>query len=194
MTHTKQIYTFCRSSKIISKNDGVKSVNVSAKMFMEELIDLCNKNVLLSGTKIKCSHQKSIIYLFDANKKSKMYNAHNVSNVTIKIDYKNVDINIDNIRTLDGLTNDVKNVTTYSICKALFEDGMAKGFMVNGYSLGTYAAPKLTIGLSSSLSKEYKPNDAIYNPSNINSFIVFDHQDNNINQSLEPEKQYVYKN
>ena len=195
MKHTKQVYTFSKSSKIVCKSDGEKRVNVSTKMFIEELIDLCDRDIFLSGTKIRCTHKKRIIYLFDANQKNKMYNAHNVSNVTIKIDYKNIDVNVDNINVLDSITNDVKNVTTYSTCTELFEMGTAKGFIVNGFSLGTYSSPKLSIGLSKSINNDYNPNSVIYNPSNINNFIIFDgDSQNTFSESPTLEKQYVYKN
>lgn len=193
MKHTKQVYTLTKNPKVISKRDSEKTVNVSGKMFIEELVDLCTKNVLDLGLKIKCHHSNKIIYIFNANKKSKMYNAHSVSSVIIKVDYKNIDININNIELFDGLTNNIKNVSTYSACHDVCELGIIQGFVASGVSLGTYASPKLSIGLSRKFAKNYVPSEMIYNPSNINNFIVFD-DSVEVSYAKTLEKQYVYKN
>lgn len=193
MEHTKQIYTLTKNPKIISKRDNKKTVNVSGKMFIEELVDLCNKNVLDLGLKVKCRHSKQIVYIFNANKKSKMYNAHSVSSVIIKVNYKNIDINIDNIESFDNLINNVKDINTYLAFKDVVELGNVHGFVATGISLGTYSSPKLSIGLSTQINKQSMPSDMMYNPSNINSFIVFD-DDVDVSYIPSPEKQYVYKN
>ena len=193
MVHSKQVYTLTKNSKIIMKLENSKSISVSSKMFLDEIADLHHRDILEAGLKMDYTPQHKIIYTFKANKKNKMYNAHNVASVQIIINHQNKEENLDNMMVLDELINDCKDIVAYKTCKDLFEVGVVQGFVAQGYSIGTYFSPKLTIGLSNlDLNNQYNPMDVMYNPDNENNFLIFEDIENiDVDNSF--GNQYVYK-
>lgn len=159
---------------------------ISVPMLTEEIQMLCENNTLLSALKINNMPQKLTTYVFTANVDNQEYDNHKVSSVTVVVDNSNIDININNISILNKYINEVKDLTEYKTCDDFFQLGMAKGKIIQGYSIGTYSTSKYTKEFTVSTSQSREPVDWT-------SYIIYDDNNDYSDEGTNVGKPYVLK-
>lgn len=148
------------------KKDNGKYYNVPS--LLKEIHTLIQNGTVNAGLKYDYKPNKSVIYSFSSNADNQLYNSLSVSSVKIVVNEEDLQRYDKYIKFLDR-DNSNSNVTVYKKCPELFEVGLVKGYLVNGFSLATYAVEKNT----KDLVKVKEEKKKTYHKKDLSKFLIF---------------------
>ena len=133
-------------------------------LLYNEIKSLIKNNIIQPGLKYNYKPKDEYIYNFKSNNDSALYSSHGIDYV--KIIVKNQNQKTDEI---NNLLNNQNEIVTYKTSQDLFEIGLVKGSLVNGFSLATYAVEKNTKDLVKAKEEKKKT----YHKKDLSKFLIF---------------------